>query len=527
MSESVRLKVRTNDRVGMALDLLKILYRYGVNLKSMEVGPGIACIKMDRNFDATLDFLKEQFLKQKDVIEVSETDLLPQERREKHIRAVLDAAGEGIIAVDGNGIITTFNPAAEKILKIKGEKALGKPVADILSPDLPMLKTIVTGESYDNEEIILNTGKFRSHYITSGRPILDEEGNPVGAVASLQDIESVMELVYSFTQPPVITFDQIIGDGDKIKRIKDMARIVAKGNSTVLIRGESGTGKELFARSIHMASQRKDKPFVAVNCAALPDSLLESELFGYEEGAFTGAKKGGKQGLFKYADKGTIFLDEIGELSTHLQVKLLRVLQEEKIRRVGGNEEIPVDVRVIAATNRNLEELIKTGQFRDDLYYRLNVIPLMIPPLRDRKEDIPVLTKNFIEKLSQKMNKKVPGISEEALKKLESYDWPGNIRELSNVIERAMNLCDGKIEAHHLILKQEEFETTVDAAGPAEGVTCGGQKSLKELVAQTEARAIKEALERYGSIRKAASALGVTHATVINKMRQYNIRNAQ
>ena len=278
-----------------------------------------------------------------------------------------------------------------------------------------MIKTLVTGESYDNEEMIINTEKLKSHYITSGRPILDEEGNPIGAVASLKDFENVMELIHIFTQPPMITFDEILGESKEMTRVKQLARIVAKSDSTVLIRGESGTGKELFARSIHMASPRRDKPFVPVNCAALPDTLLESELFGYEEGAFTGAKKGGKQGLFKYADKGTLFLDEIGEMSTHLQVKLLRVLQENKVRRVGADEEIPIDVRIITATNRNLEELIKNGQFREELYYRLNVIPLLIPPLRDRKEDIPILSHAFIKKLSYKMNKKVTNISEEAM----------------------------------------------------------------------------------------------------------------
>ncbi|WP_422446971.1 sigma-54 interaction domain-containing protein [Thermoanaerobacterium sp. DL9XJH110] len=503
----------------MALDVLKVLYRYGVNLKAMEVGPGLVCIKMERKADVDLDFLKEQLLKEPDVKNVQEIELLPQEKREKHIKAVLDAAGEGIIAVDREGVITTFNPAAEKILKIKAKDALGKNIAELLAPDLPVLKTIATGESYDNEEIILNTETTRSHYITSGRPILDEEGNPIGAVASLQDIERVMDLVYSFTRPPMITFDEIIGESEKIKRVKEMASIVARGNSTVLIRGESGTGKELFARSIHMASPRRDRPFVPVNCAALPDTLLESELFGYEEGAFTGAKKGGKQGLFKYADKGTIFLDEIGELSPHLQVKLLRVLQEGRIRRVGADEEIPVDVRVIAATNRDLEKLMKSGQFRDDLYYRLNVIPIILPPLRERKEDIPILARHFIEKLSQKMNKKVEGISDEALEKLMNYDWPGNIRELSNVIERAMNLCNGRIESRHLILREEEFGSSLDA-GEREN---HHQKKLKDLVAETEKRAISETLKRCGSIRKAARALGVSHATIINKIREYGI----
>ena len=243
----------------------------------------------------------------------------------------------------------------------------------------------------------------------------------------------------------------------------------------------------------------KDNPFVAINCAALPDSLLESELFGYEEGAFTGAKKGGKQGLFKYADTGTVFLDEIGELSTHLQVKLLRVLQEGKVRQVGSNIETPINVRVIAATNRNLEKLIEIGQFREDLYYRLNVIPLNIPPLRDRREDIPILSKYYISKLSHRLSSKVEGISKEALEKMMNYDWPGNIRELANIIERAMNLCQGKIiEEEHIIVNEEKSELLPYVAQE------GKPKLLRDIVSNAEKNAIEDALKGYKSIRKTA-----------------------
>lgn len=517
---SIRLEIKTIDRVGMALDVLKILYIYGVNLMALEVNPGVVYVKMDENFSTTLEVLTSRLLEEPDVMEVNKIRLLPQEKREKQTKAVLDAAGEGIIAVDREARITSFNPAAEKILKLTSQEALGQNIADLLSSDIPIIKTAVTGEEYSNEEMTINIGDTKSHYITSGRPILDEEGHPVGAVACLQDMESVMELVHLLTAQPMITFDEIIGESESINRVKDMARIVAKSDSTVLIRGDSGTGKELFARSIHMASPRYDKPFVPVNCAALPDTLLESELFGYEEGTFTGARKGGKQGLFKYADKGTIFLDEIGELSTHLQVKLLRVLQEWKIRKIGGDEELPIDVRVIAATNRDLEDLMREGRFREDLYYRLNVFPLWIPPLRDRMEDIPILADNFIRKLAHKMNKSVKGLTPEAQEKLMAYDWPGNIRELSNVIERGMNLCHDVIEPEHIILKQEELRDpiVIDREDETE------QRKLKEVVAQAEKVAIKNALNKHKSIRQAARALGVTHVTILNKMKIYNLQ---
>ena len=282
----IRLKIVTKDRIGMVLDILTILFRHKVNLKALEVEPSLICVKMDSDFRLPLSILIEQIRAQKDVYEVSQVKLLPQEKREKHIKAVLDATGEGIIAIDKEGVITTFNPTAEKILRVKAEDALGRKVEDVISSDIPMLKTVKTGESYDNEEMIINNEKIKTHYITSGRPILDEDGNPIGAVASMKDIENVMELVHVFTQPPMITFDEILGESKKIIKVKEFARTVAKGDSTVLIRGESGTGKELFARSIHMASPRRDKPFVPINCAALPDTLLESELFGYEEGLY-------------------------------------------------------------------------------------------------------------------------------------------------------------------------------------------------------------------------------------------------
>ncbi|MEW6624273.1 MAG: sigma 54-interacting transcriptional regulator [Bacillota bacterium] len=520
---SSRIRIKARDRIGMALDILKIIFEFGINLKAVEVEPGLMWIKMDQDSRVDQNLLMDRLLIEEDVEEVQLIDFLPQEQREKHIEAVLDATREGIISIDNKGIITTFNSGAEKTLKIKSQEVIGKHIADILSPDLPMLKTIKTGESYDNIEIVLNLDNAKCHYLTSGRPILDERGCPISAVATVLDMENVMELVYSFTRPSMITFDEIVGKSEKMKKIKDFARFIAKGYSTILIRGESGTGKELFARSIHMASLRKDKPFVPVNCAALPETLLESELFGYDEGAFTGAKKGGRQGLFKFADKGTIFLDEIGELSPNLQAKLLRVLQEGKIRKIGSDEEIAVDVRVIAASNRNLEELMKTGRFRNDLYYRLNVIPLYIPPLRERREDIPVLVEHFIEKFAQRMNKTIPGIHEKAAEKLLNYNWPGNVRELSNVLERALNLCEQVIQPEHLFLG-EEGEMYFSIKGHEETQI---NNNLKEIVQAAEKKAIIEALDKHKSIRRAAKCLQVSHVTLLNKIKLYGLKTKE
>ncbi|AHM56880.1 hydrogenase-4 transcriptional activator [Peptoclostridium acidaminophilum DSM 3953] len=355
------------------------------------------------------------------------------------------------------------------------------------------------------------------------RELLSMEG-----VISIDDIEllsyeenekKLLEIIDSVSVGDKYGFWEVVGGSIAIERVKKIAATVAKGNSTILLRGESGTGKEIFARGIHRLSERRDREFLAINCAALPESLLESELFGYEKGSFTGALQTGKDGLFTKANDGTIFLDEIGELSMSLQAKLLRVLQEGKIRRVGGTSEESVDVRIIAATNKNLEEMIKSNQFREDLYYRLNVIPIFIPPLRERKEDISLLVRFFIEKLNESMKKKVEGYEAGFLNGLMEYDWPGNVRELENVVERAMNLCEGKLlKTDHLIIDFNKDISRVERS-----ILLDEDLSLDEIVAICEKQAIAEALKKSGSIRKAAKKLGVSHTTIMNKVKKYNI----
>ena len=310
------------------------------------------------------------------------------------------------------------------------------------------------------------------------------------------------------------TVDDIIGDCSIMQDLKDSVRKVAKTNSNVLIMGESGTGKELFAHSIHAGSMRRKAPFVCVNCGSIPEQLIESELFGYEEGAFTGARKGGKIGLFPAAHGGTIFLDEIGELPLPMQVRLLRVLQDREIQRVGSNVREKVNVRVVAATNRNLYQMVKKGEFRSDLYYRLNVVTLHLPLLRERKEDLPLLIQMILSKISKKESLGAIEISREAMDHLLRYDWPGNVRELENVLERAINFMDAgeKIKAKNL----------------PERIT-GSMVSrtvmpLKELMENTEKDAIKDALLRCRNCKaKAANELGISRTTLYEKMMKYEI----
>jgi transcriptional regulator of aroF, aroG, tyrA and aromatic amino acid transport len=322
--------------------------------------------------------------------------------------------------------------------------------------------------------------------------------------------------VYTVTKPN--TFDDIVHVSQAMQRAINLAKLVSHNDSTVLIRGESGTGKELFARAIHMESPRRDKTFAPINCAALPDTLLESELFGYEEGSFTGAKKGGKQGLFEYADGGTIFLDEIGELSASLQAKLLRVLQEGKVRRIGGNSERSVNVRIIAATHRSLEDMLRKNLFRDDLYYRLNVIPIRIPPLRERKEDLPLIIQSLLLKLNHRLKKNVTHISDTAMHKLMQHNWLGNVRELENVVERAVSVAfQGEITQEHIILDQETVSTS-RALSPAP------LRKLKDALSEVEYQILKEAISKYGTSRQVGKILGLSHTAVLSRMHKYNLR---
>jgi two-component system, NtrC family, response regulator PilR len=320
--------------------------------------------------------------------------------------------------------------------------------------------------------------------------------------------------------------DNIIGQSPKMKAIFDLIQTVAPQNSRVLITGESGTGKELVARAIHENSSRSSEPFITINCGAFPETLLESELFGYTKGAFTGANEN-RRGLFQAAHKGTLFMDEIGNMNQAMQVKLYRVLQEGKVRPLGSNEEIDVDVRVIAATNRDLEKAIAAGEFREDLFYRLSVIPLHVPPLRDRREDIPLLARHFLESFRNSMNKKIDGISPDAMRRLESYDWPGNVRELENTIERAVALASGP-EISAAVLPDRvaggvsPFSAALGEGGavriPDEGV------DFECVVADTEKRYLQAALEKSGGIRtQAAEILKISYRSFRHYAKKHSL----
>ena len=440
---------------------------------------------------------------------------------QQQLTTLFDTVQEGIIAVDRNGKIVNINAAAAKMLQVSQKPVLGKELALLLS-GLPLADSLTTGHDVFNREAFRLIRGQRVYYVATVKTWLG--GTEVwGAVVTLREMAEVKKIVSNFsTQEHCFSFEMILGDSPALAKAKQEAAQAAAGNVTVLIQGESGTGKELFARAIHNASARRDKPIIAINCAAIPEALLESELFGYEEGAFTGARRGGKPGKFELADGGTVFLDEIGDMSLSLQAKLLRVLQERKIERVGSTETTAIDVRIIAATHKDIEAMVRQGEFRQDLYYRINVFPLQIPSLRQRRQDLPLLIERFLARYRDKMAKNVEGIDADAYACLLEYGWPGNIRELENTIEYLVSIADGKIiEQRHIPQRILIAGKTAQPGSPVQA-----QPTRLLTIAELEKRAILSAIEQFGLTMRGKAqltqVLGISKATLYRKLKQYN-----
>jgi transcriptional regulator with PAS, ATPase and Fis domain len=433
----------------------------------------------------------------------------------EYINTIMHTITSGIFAVDASGMIKFINKSACQMLNMDIEDAINSHVGSFLKNWDDIFTLFESGQEYQDEEITIENGPMKERYMISAYPIKTKDGRIIGMVVLIDEIKKVMNLVSKYTgMRGQYTFDDIIGESRETKRIIEYAKAIANSPSTVLITGESGTGKEILAQSIHNCSDRRDFGFIAINCGAIPENLIESELFGYDEGAFTGAKKGGHPGKFELANGGTIFLDEIGEMPLDMQVSLLRVLQEGYITRVGGTKPIPVDVRVIAATNKDLKEEIAKGKFREDLYYRLSVIPINIAPLRERKDDIPPLIDYFLNKKAAKLSKSVPKIGEELYRKLLNYDWPGNVRELENVIENIVNF-DGKT-TYSIDNKPGGLDMSNRKA------TFGRDYSLT--LDDIERDSIVSYLRKFkGNISRAASVLGISRNTLYCKIKKYGI----
>lgn len=437
--------------------------------------------------------------------------------REEHIRTILDSIADGLFTVNEEFRITWFNQAAEAITGIKKEDALDRRCSDVLGADIcssacALRHSVRTGQPIVNKPVTIRASDGRKMPISISTALLqNERGETVGGVETFRDLTLVEELRRELHNQ--FRIGDIVSRSPRMRQIADTLPQIAESDATCVIEGESGTGKELIARAIHDLSLRKDGPFVGVNCGALPDTLLESELFGYEPGAFTDAKSS-KDGRFALAEGGTIFLDEIGDMSPALQVRLLRILQEKCYERLGGTETLHTNVRVIAATNADLLSMVREKTFRHDLYYRINVVRISLPPLRERLEDIPLLVDRFVSRFNRLKRKEIVGISQGVLELLMQYTWVGNVRELENAIEHAFILCPGGlIERRHL---PEQF-----------GHSCHRAASERYTLEDMEACHILNVLESLEWNRQeTASRLGIDKSTLWRKIKKYHLDNS-
>jgi PAS domain S-box-containing protein len=456
---------------------------------------------------------KEEDMKAtKEVSEVSKED-------RSVTRLILDSIADGVFTVDQQGKITSFNRAAERITGFSRKEAIGQFCNEIFRANIcfdvcPLKYTARTSESIINMEVdILNQQNQEIPISISTAILKNPKGEIVGAVETFRDLSPIVQLRKEISKQ--YTFQDIVSRSKAIAKLLRILPDIAESDATILIQGESGTGKELFATAIHNLSPRKGGPLIKVNCGALPETLLESELFGYKKGAFTDAKRD-KPGRFKLAEGGTLFLDEIGDLSKGTQVKLLRVLEQKEFEPLGSTRTEKADVRIVVATHHNLATLVDRGAFRGDLFYRLNVMKLEIPPLRERMEDVPLLVDHFIVKLNMKTGKQIRTVSKGAIKILLDHDYPGSVRELENIIEHAFILCKGiEIKVSHLP------QYLLSSAGREIKKESVGIKRLYEL----EKRVILEVLERNrGDMGRTARDMGVHRSTILRKIKNYGVK---
>ena len=425
---------------------------------------------------------------------------------------IIESISQGLLAVDTAGYITQINKAGAEIFGLDVDGVVNRKFQEVLGKNAPAIARIVNSSRYlTDKEIILEAGSRRQSYLVTSRPIREGTTDWGGTVLLLNEIARARKLVQLMSGSEAkFTFTDLIGRDKRFLESVRLARAVADSTSSVLLLGESGTGKDMFAQAIHNASSRRQAPFMVINCGAIPRELVASELFGYAEGAFTGARRGGKPGKFELANGGTIFLDEIGEMPLELQVVLLRAIENKVITRVGGNDAIPIDVRIIAATNKVIDEEVRKGTFRLDLFYRLNVVTIKMIPLRERKEDIPLLVEHFLQQLFVKVDKrKIVHLDEEAMDILNSHNWPGNVRELQNLLERACYIGESFMAALKILL-------------PAGGQ--GGEVRDRSPVDRYELELLKNLLARHRrNITRVAAELGVARTTVYRKMARYGL----
>lgn len=460
----------------------------------------------------------------------------------ERLSAIIEHSFDGIFITDKNANVLRINHAYEDITGLKSEEVLGKNMADLVKRKLISQSGSLIVARTKKPVTLQQRFKSGKEALVTSSPIFDKDGTLIMIVTNVRDLTEIynlkeivqektdamerLRLELAHIQNPAAEQEVIAKDETTLAAML-LANRVAPMDTTVILLGETGVGKEVMARYIYQHSHRVKNSFIKVNCGAIPESLIESELFGYESGAFTGANRAGKIGLFELANKGTLFLDEIGELPKDTQVKLLRVLQEQEIMRIGGTKPVKINVRVIAATNRNLEEMVKNGEFREDLYYRLTVFPISIPPLRLRKKDITPLALSFLSKLNQKYNFK-KYFSDISIQLLNEYSWPGNIRELKNIVERAIIISsDDEIQPENLHLLHQSQpvilpeEKDIDIKKAEHGSDIQFPVDLQDILTRTEYHYLTAAYQKCGNVRDAAHALGITPSTFVRKRKKY------
>jgi transcriptional regulator of acetoin/glycerol metabolism len=437
----------------------------------------------------------------------------------KFSSAVFNSMSEGIISIDKFGKVIWINKAASKMFEIDRESAKEKDIKDVIGEQPTVEKMLSNHQPFNDEDISVYRNKERLYLNASARILLNKTGIADGYIIILRKMKAVKKMVNRMAGSEArFCFGDIIGENRYLKKVKDLGRRISKSDATVLIEGESGTGKEMMAQAIHNESLRRERVFLSINCAAIPQNLLESELFGYEGGSFTGARKKGRPGKFELASGGTLLLDEIGEMPLNMQASLLRVLQEKEINRIGGLEPIPIDVRILASTNKDLEEEVRKGNFRKDLFFRLNTVKIKMPVLSKRLDDIEKLVEHFIFILNQKSNQNIHAVENEVIDLLKEYGWPGNVRELQNVIERAVLLSeDGCIRVKHL---PEEFKNNVEKEVNKIDSNSLPLLKLKDM----EKIMLEHSIQETKTITEAAKILGVSRSTFYRKADKFNLK---
>lgn len=514
----MRLDIHSKNRLGITHEVLEVFASHDTDVRAIDMITHHIYVDAPDITDELLQHLEPDLVAIPGISKVKKTDMLPSERRRSQLHGVLTAMPQPVIAADLKGVILFANRATAKVLGIRDEGYLkGRKLKEILDRDA-INEIVRSGYAKYNREIQVKDEAYFIH--TSQFGLHDaRKPKPMGGIIILQSRTHLGNIMSALNKKGVGGFGSIIGTSKVMKGVKARAARLAPIDAPLLIHGETGTGKELFARACHTNSPRAEQPFLAINCAALPESLAESELFGYEDGAFTNASRGGKPGLFELADKGTLFLDEIGEMTPYLQAKLLRFFQDGTFRRIGGNKEIKVDVRIISATNRDLSHMTEDGSFRADLLFRLNVLSISTPPLRDHLEDIPSLVKASTNNAVARLGRQPVRLSKTALSMLAKYEWPGNVRELENVIFRSISLHETNILNSANII----FDNNATPIERTDNSTKRSPKEYQIALELFEKQFFTDAKQHFESTRQLAKRIGVSHTTVARKLKKYGL----